>query len=137
MDAGGYPKGKHPAAAWSRSVRAALAEPGEWACFVRTQLRFLSEDGARRPDLEIRFDGRRSDGTPTQVWLWIGSSTEPRPTPSSSVLISRSSAGGACPTLLLLAPRGQIAGFPREQVLEEIPVASWQSTAGQIRKAPL
>jgi hypothetical protein len=118
------------------ALRDQLAEDGaDWSCNVRTQLSVALPDGARRPDLELRFRNVSEASAPDVViWVEVKHGTAPHTRQLHAYLDAQrdSLSRGA---VLLVAPRTSYPFTPAE-IPAEVPQLTWQQTARIIGNYP-
>lgn len=121
-----------------RTMRDLLADPElSWTCRTQTQLRFDTEDGARRPDLELRFTGNNPDGGAEPVvllWIEVKHGTSPHTQQLKAYVNGQPKGEGLHDAVLLLAPREQIPTFEPGEIPDEVPRLTWEATAELVKR---
>lgn len=105
-----------------------------WSCEPATQIWFANEEGARRPDLGLRFSGRTESGIAEQVLLWVEVKHGTAPhTGQLQAYVDELRAIGIPGAVLLVAPRADVLGFDDHQIPREVPILSWEETAQLVK----
>ncbi len=104
-----------------------------WACTVRTQLELKASEGRRRPDLELSFG--TEDERPDNVtgWVEVKHGTKPHSHQLHAYLENLRRLRGGHSVLLLLAPRAKLPSFDPDEIPQEVPQVTWESTASSIK----
>jgi hypothetical protein len=118
-----------------RTIRDLLADPKlSWSCRTRTQLRLDTDNGARRPDLELRFSGKGPEGDTKLVVLWIEVKHGTPPHTQQLKAYADGQVELQHAAVLLLAPREQIPTFDPGEIPDEVPRLTWEETAELVKR---
>ncbi len=106
-----------------------------WSCEPASQVWFVNEDGARRPDLAVRFIGRANDGIAEQVLLWVEvkHGTPPHSGQLQAYLDEQRALGVPSAAVVLVAPRADVMGFDDGQIPSDVPVLTWEETSELVK----